>query len=320
MATFPNIAPDYGLTKESEPKIREVKFGDGYGQRTTFGLNQNPKTWPITWVNITNAEAAQIEAFLDARAVDCESFTWIQPDVEEQRTNRFANAVGLTGVTIAAGSTTGPDGAVMQKAVVPSGTASFRSIGVGTGNTESFTLASGGTIDVAMSGWFAVGSAGMVVEPRLITSFGISPSTSFVYAQLQINTSNWTVRSKALDTGITEVEAPQITEYSPGVYRVTWVVRYTQGATVRNTTGTYIQLRDTVGAGSFTGDGIGHFQYYGVQAETGSSVTSYISTTTAAVSRYRDNAYRWICKKWNKTMNSYNRNTVTATFEQVYEP
>lgn len=80
MATFPNIAPDYGLTKESEPKIREVKFGDGYSQRTTFGLNQNPKTWPFTWSNITNAEAAQIEAFLDARAVDRESFDWTPPD------------------------------------------------------------------------------------------------------------------------------------------------------------------------------------------------------------------------------------------------
>lgn len=80
MATFPNISPDYGLSKESEPAIREAKFGDGYSQRVTFGLNQNPKTWPITWANISNSDASQIEEFLDARAVDCQSFTWTPPD------------------------------------------------------------------------------------------------------------------------------------------------------------------------------------------------------------------------------------------------
>ena len=80
MATFPSIAPDYGLAKQSAPVIRKVQFGDGYEQRLRFGLNQNPKTWPLTWSNITNAEAAQIEAFLDARADDGDSFDWTPPD------------------------------------------------------------------------------------------------------------------------------------------------------------------------------------------------------------------------------------------------
>lgn len=80
MATFPNIAPDYGLTKESEPKVQRTQFGDGYEQRIRFGLNQDPKTWPLTWTNITNSEASQIEAFLDARAADGQSFDWTPPD------------------------------------------------------------------------------------------------------------------------------------------------------------------------------------------------------------------------------------------------
>lgn len=80
MATFPNISPDFGLTKESEPKIRRVQFSDGFEQRIRFGLNQNPKTWPFSWTNITNAQADEIEAFLDARAVDCQSFDWTPPD------------------------------------------------------------------------------------------------------------------------------------------------------------------------------------------------------------------------------------------------
>lgn len=80
MATFPNIAPDYGLTKQSEPVIRTVQFGDGYEQRISWGINQDPKGWNITWSNITNTDAAQIEAFLDARARDAASFDWTPPD------------------------------------------------------------------------------------------------------------------------------------------------------------------------------------------------------------------------------------------------
>ena len=79
-ATFPNIAPEFGLTQESEPKVRRAQFGDGYEQRLKFGLNQNPKTWSITWANRTNAEAAQIETFLDLRADDSEAFYWTPPD------------------------------------------------------------------------------------------------------------------------------------------------------------------------------------------------------------------------------------------------
>jgi phage-related protein len=55
-----------------------VQFGDGYSQRLTFGLNQNPKSWSLTWeVSETNADT--IEDFLDARG-GTESFDWTPPD------------------------------------------------------------------------------------------------------------------------------------------------------------------------------------------------------------------------------------------------
>lgn len=79
-AFFPDIAPDYGLTKQSAPKLRKVQFGDGYEARIRFGLNQNPKTWNITWNNLTNAETLQVETFLDARADDGEAFYWRPSD------------------------------------------------------------------------------------------------------------------------------------------------------------------------------------------------------------------------------------------------
>ena len=80
MATFPAITASYGAQKNSRPKMRMTQFGDGYEQRTTFGLNQNPKEWSLTWQNITESNADTIETFLDARAADGASFDWTPPD------------------------------------------------------------------------------------------------------------------------------------------------------------------------------------------------------------------------------------------------
>ena len=74
MATFPDISPDYGARKNSAPIVRKVQFGDGYEQRLTFGLSQNPKQWSLPFVNITETDSDTIETFLDARAVDNASF------------------------------------------------------------------------------------------------------------------------------------------------------------------------------------------------------------------------------------------------------
>lgn len=79
MAAFPSYQPLYQANKKSEPKVRNVQFGDGYQQRVTFGLNQNPKEWSLTF-DVTDTEADEIEAFLDARAVDAASFDWTPPD------------------------------------------------------------------------------------------------------------------------------------------------------------------------------------------------------------------------------------------------
>ena len=78
MATFPSIAPTYGAQKTSQPAVRKVQFGDGYSQRLTFGLNQNPKSWSLTW-EVSEANADTIEDFLDARG-GAESFDWTPPD------------------------------------------------------------------------------------------------------------------------------------------------------------------------------------------------------------------------------------------------
>ena len=44
MASFPTtVNPTYGSRKNSQPNIRIAQFGDGYQQRSTFGINQNLK-------------------------------------------------------------------------------------------------------------------------------------------------------------------------------------------------------------------------------------------------------------------------------------
>jgi phage-related protein len=78
MTAFPAITPTYGAQKISQPRVRIAQFGSGYSQRSTFGLNQNPKMWNLTW-NVSEADADTIEAFLDARG-GAEAFEWTPLD------------------------------------------------------------------------------------------------------------------------------------------------------------------------------------------------------------------------------------------------
>ena len=78
MATFPSINPTYGATKRSRPSVRNVQFGDGFSQRLTYGLNQDPKQWNLTF-EVSEADADTIETFLDARADDNAPFDFTPP-------------------------------------------------------------------------------------------------------------------------------------------------------------------------------------------------------------------------------------------------
>ena len=77
MATFPDFDPQYSATKRSQPNLRITQFGDGYQQRTQFGLNQDPKVFNLTF-NVSETDSDTIEAFLDARGAT-ESFDFTPP-------------------------------------------------------------------------------------------------------------------------------------------------------------------------------------------------------------------------------------------------
>ena len=77
MATFPSITPTYGIQKSSRPNVRIAQFGSGYSQRSTFGINQNPKSYSLTF-EVSETDADTIEAFLDARG-GVENFDFTPP-------------------------------------------------------------------------------------------------------------------------------------------------------------------------------------------------------------------------------------------------
>ena len=77
MTTFPAITPTYGQTKSSAPDVRIAQFGSGYSQRTTFGINQDPKSYELVF-EVSETDADTIETFLDARG-GAEHFDFTPP-------------------------------------------------------------------------------------------------------------------------------------------------------------------------------------------------------------------------------------------------
>ena len=54
--TLPNIPISFSPSMAEEPRVRRVKFGDGYELRVGDGLNLISQTTTIPWKNRTHAE------------------------------------------------------------------------------------------------------------------------------------------------------------------------------------------------------------------------------------------------------------------------
>ena len=80
MATFPSITPTYtGFSKRSAPRVKTIRFQDGFEHRIVFGLaqHQNPKVYNLSF-NVSETDSDTIETFLDARG-GTESFDFTAP-------------------------------------------------------------------------------------------------------------------------------------------------------------------------------------------------------------------------------------------------
>lgn len=78
MSTF-TYQPDFSAQLTVKPRVRVVRFGDGYEQRQADGINNAPQAWALTFANRTDTDTVGIQNFLAARA-GVEAFTWTPPD------------------------------------------------------------------------------------------------------------------------------------------------------------------------------------------------------------------------------------------------
>ena len=69
MATFPISSRVYNTRFNTRPKIKVLSFGDGFEQRLTEGLNQNPLTGSLTFER-SQSDADTAITFLDSRVTD----------------------------------------------------------------------------------------------------------------------------------------------------------------------------------------------------------------------------------------------------------
>jgi len=99
MATFPSIQPTYsGFRKQSKPKVKVSKLGDGYEFRALFGLplTQDPKVYDLTFV-VSEEQSDIIEAFLRSRVNDQASFTFTPPGEGFTKTGTYSQSANISG-------------------------------------------------------------------------------------------------------------------------------------------------------------------------------------------------------------------------------
>lgn len=60
---------------EKTPRVRTIKFGDGYEQRVQDGINHNPQKWNIAFTQKSDSDVDTVYDFLEARG-GVEYFLW----------------------------------------------------------------------------------------------------------------------------------------------------------------------------------------------------------------------------------------------------
>lgn len=60
------VRPDRGLRRQAKQKTRVIKFGDGYEQRMTKGINNTEETYSVTFKNRTKQDIDNIGGYLNS--------------------------------------------------------------------------------------------------------------------------------------------------------------------------------------------------------------------------------------------------------------
>jgi phage-related protein len=84
-----SVLPDRGMTRSAKQKTRSIKFGDGYEQRSTKGINNTEETYNVSFKNRPKQDIDNIAGFLNSLN-GVSSFNFTVPD--------FATTEEVTGV------------------------------------------------------------------------------------------------------------------------------------------------------------------------------------------------------------------------------
>ena len=77
--TSTNRIPDRALSQSTKPRVQLAKFGDGYEQRLSTGINPLEETYDVSFVNRARAEADDIIAFFESKK-GATNFSFTIPD------------------------------------------------------------------------------------------------------------------------------------------------------------------------------------------------------------------------------------------------
>ena len=95
--TTATVRPDNDLTRNSKPKVRVIKFGNGYEQRSKEGLNHIDQTFKVTMKNREKATADDILKFFEDKG-GISSFDFTFPDANSTTNDSSGNAVSTVKV------------------------------------------------------------------------------------------------------------------------------------------------------------------------------------------------------------------------------
>ena len=82
--TFPIANPIYNTRIDAQPKVNVLSFGDGFEQRLTEGLNQNPLSVNLVF-ELSQTDANTAITFLNARVESGASFDYTLPSESSSR-------------------------------------------------------------------------------------------------------------------------------------------------------------------------------------------------------------------------------------------
>jgi hypothetical protein len=151
---------------------------------------------------------------------------------------------------------------------------------------HSNTQTTGQATEYTFSGYFAPFGP-LNYKPYIIITATTNPGDD-TYCLAFFDATTGTVAGKTIQSGWSEVLAITAVIAPCGMWYVTWTVRFTQPALLRTKISQYFQIADATTQTVYTADGLSGVQRACHQFEIGSYATSYIPTTTAAVTRNAD--------------------------------